>query len=104
MGRAEGVQIPFRSSQATLGKDAGEWLAGPFPGGVSKVSWFWINMPLGAVFFAAVAGIPLWLVFRHPDARPAPVAAVDATPQSRPVIVLAPAAGHGRRGLAGASS
>jgi hypothetical protein len=30
-------------------------------------SWFWINVPLMAVFFLATAGIPLWLVLRRPD-------------------------------------
>lgn len=49
------------------------------------MSWFWINIPLMAMFFIAMTGIPLWLVFRHPDgpeparahqghALPAPVA------------------------------
>jgi hypothetical protein len=33
-------------------------------------SWFWINMPLAAVIFAAVCGIPLWMVIRHPDTGP----------------------------------
>ena len=32
--------------------------------------WFWLNMPLAAAFFAAWAGIPLWLVARHPDTGP----------------------------------
>jgi hypothetical protein len=35
------------------------------------VNWLWINIPLMAVFFLATAGVPLWLVFRHPDRRPA---------------------------------
>jgi hypothetical protein len=52
--------------------------------------WFWMNMPLAAAFLAAWAGIPLWMVLRHPtwgpepaDGRrhqpvtPEPVAAVD---------------------------
>lgn len=30
-------------------------------------SWFWLNIPLCAVIFSAVAGIPLWMVFKHPD-------------------------------------
>jgi hypothetical protein len=29
-------------------------------------SWFWLNVPLMAVFFLATAGIPLWLVLRLP--------------------------------------
>jgi hypothetical protein len=32
--------------------------------------WFWINMPLAAVFFAAWTGVPLWLVLKHPDTSP----------------------------------
>jgi hypothetical protein len=52
--------------------------------------WLWVNMPLAAAFFAAWAGIPLWMVLRHPTwgpqpadghrhqpARPQPVAAAD---------------------------
>lgn len=30
-------------------------------------AWFWINIPLCVVIFSAVVGIPLWMVFRHPD-------------------------------------
>ena len=33
------------------------------------MNWFWINIPLMAVFFLAMTGIPLWLVFKHPDGR-----------------------------------
>jgi len=43
--------------------------------------WFWLNVPLAIVFFAAMAGIPLWLVLtrwndtdrtatHQPQARP----------------------------------
>jgi hypothetical protein len=60
------------------------------------VNWFWLNVPLMAVFFLAVAGIPLWLVLRRPDfaeapadqRREPPVAieaqAVQAYPEARP--------------------
>jgi hypothetical protein len=81
------------------------------------MSWFWLNMPLGAVFFLAVAGIPLWMVLRHPDSRPSavqsaapqPAAAYahrssDATPLSVPVVVPMPSRSYPRRELAGASS
>ena len=34
------------------------------------MNWFWLNIPLMALFFLATAGIPLWLVIRHPDRRP----------------------------------
>ncbi|HEX3753009.1 MAG TPA: hypothetical protein VHW06_20735 [Streptosporangiaceae bacterium] len=30
-------------------------------------TWFWINIPLCAVIFSAVVGIPLWMVIRRPD-------------------------------------
>jgi hypothetical protein len=35
------------------------------------VNWLWLNIPLAALIFLAVTGIPLWLVVRHPDAGPA---------------------------------
>jgi hypothetical protein len=54
------------------------------------MSWFWLNIPLGSVFIAATAGLPLWLVLRHPGG-PAAISAdlrdLDATPQSRPLII-----------------
>jgi hypothetical protein len=34
--------------------------------------WFWVNMPLAAAFFAAWAGIPLWMVLRRPTWGPEP--------------------------------
>jgi hypothetical protein len=36
------------------------------------VNWLWLNIPLMAVFFLAVAAIPLWLVLRRPDFAAAP--------------------------------
>ena len=30
-------------------------------------SWFWLNIPLGLAIFAAVVGIPLWMVIKRPD-------------------------------------
>jgi hypothetical protein len=35
------------------------------------MNWLWLNIPLAALIFLAVTGIPLWLVIRHPDAAPA---------------------------------
>jgi hypothetical protein len=35
------------------------------------MNWFWVNIPLMVIFSAAVAGTPLWLVFKHPDTGPA---------------------------------
>jgi hypothetical protein len=34
------------------------------------MSWFWMNMPLAAVFFAAWFGIPLYMVLKHPSWGP----------------------------------
>jgi hypothetical protein len=34
------------------------------------MNWIWLNMPLGALIFLAMAGIPLWMVIRHPDTGP----------------------------------
>lgn len=34
------------------------------------MNWFWLNVPLMAVFFLAMTGVPLWLVFKHPDSSP----------------------------------
>jgi hypothetical protein len=36
------------------------------------MSWFWMNMPLAAVFFAAWCGIPLYMVLKHPTWGPQP--------------------------------
>lgn len=61
------------------------------------MSWFWLNIPLAAAFFLATAGIPMWLVLRHPDTGgsrwPGASRARDATPQTRPAIIV-PAAGQ----------
>jgi len=35
--------------------------------------WFWLNMPLAAVFFGAWYGIPMWLIHKHPEWGSAPV-------------------------------
>jgi hypothetical protein len=42
----------------------------------------WINVLLAVPFMALWAGVPLWLVLRRPDTRPALVAAAPAV---RPV-------------------
>lgn len=31
------------------------------------MTWFWMNIPLAAAFFAAWTAIPLWLVLKHPE-------------------------------------
>ena len=33
-------------------------------------TWLWIDIPLCALFFLAVCGIPLWMVIKHPDTGP----------------------------------
>jgi hypothetical protein len=33
-------------------------------------TWFWLNIPLMVLAFAAIAGIPYWLVLKHPDHNP----------------------------------
>jgi hypothetical protein len=35
-----------------------------------STTWLWIDIPLCALFFLAVCGIPLWMVIRHPDTGP----------------------------------
>ena len=44
------------------------------------MSWVWLNIPLGALVVLAIAGIPMWLVIKHPDARPALSSAARAEP------------------------
>ena len=49
------------------------------------MNWLWLNVPLMAVFFLAMAGIPLWLVFKHPDTGPAAVLVQAPRTQEAPV-------------------
>ena len=60
------------------------------------MSWLWLNVPLMAVFFIAMAGIPLWLVLRRPDFGPESA--------SQPGRVPAPVAAHYVRTRAGAAA
>jgi len=30
-------------------------------------SWFWLDIPLCAVIFSAMVGIPMWMVIKRPD-------------------------------------
>ena len=39
------------------------------------MTWLLLNIPLAVLFFALWAGIPLWLVLKHPDTNPTPAAA-----------------------------
>jgi len=56
------------------------------------MNWFWMNIPLMAVFFAAWTGIPLWLSLRHPDTCPAPLAASALSEEVVTVTLLEPVA------------
>jgi len=43
------------------------------------MTWLLLNIPLMVLFLALWAGIPLWLVRRHPDTKPALAAAPGVT-------------------------
>jgi hypothetical protein len=47
------------------------------------MSWIWLNIPLGVLVVLAIAGIPMWLVVKHPDARP------DLAAAARPDLAAA---------------
>jgi hypothetical protein len=68
------------------------------------MNWFWMNVPLALTFWAVWTGVPLWLVFRHPDSGPASQR-TDAHPQNAapPPIAQAPACQADRRELARSS-
>ena len=44
------------------------------------MSWAWLNIPMGVLIVLAIAGIPMWLVIKHPDARPALASAARPEP------------------------
>jgi len=46
------------------------------------MNWFWMNIPAALVFLGLWSGIPLWLILKHPDRGPAPLAV--QSPASRP--------------------
>jgi hypothetical protein len=54
------------------------------------MAWLWLNIPLMALMFGAVCGIPVWLVIKHPDTAPMPVGGGDTVPQARPAAHAAP--------------
>lgn len=39
------------------------------------MTWLLVNIPLMVLFVALWVGIPIWLVLKHPDAKPEPAAA-----------------------------
>ena len=43
------------------------------------MTWLLLNIPLMILFFALMTGIPLWLVRKHPDTKPALAAAPAVT-------------------------
>jgi len=49
------------------------------------VSWFWLNLPFAAVVFAAVCGLPLLLVIKHPDTPPTAIGETGTVAQTRRV-------------------
>ena len=66
------VQAPTEQAQkftADPGDVAGERRR--LSHGGDAVNWLWLNISLMAVFFTAMTGVPLWLVFKHPDCLPA---------------------------------
>jgi hypothetical protein len=74
MALAERRQSRLRSSPPTLVTSPANGAGCPHGG--DAVNWLWLNIPLMSAFFATMTGIPLWLVFKHPDnghIRPAPV-------------------------------
>jgi hypothetical protein len=43
------------------------------------MSWFWMNVPLAAVFFVACSGVPLYMVLTHPTWGPRPADSREPT-------------------------
>jgi len=43
------------------------------------MTWLLLNIPLMVLVFALCAGIPMWLVLKHPDAKPTLTAAPALT-------------------------
>jgi hypothetical protein len=100
MARSDRSQSPRRSASPSLT----EWparVAGDLTE-VTQVSWMWLNIPLMALFFLAVAGIPLWLVLRRPDFSGRPGAgALQAEMDAQRLVELRQ---QGRRQLADRSA
>lgn len=53
------------------------------------MTWFWLNIPLAALFFLAWTLIPLWMVVKHPDTGPG-IPARDEHPRSRAATADSP--------------
>jgi hypothetical protein len=58
------------------------------------MTWLLLNIPLAALFFALWVGIPLWMVFKHPDTGPVPAATPATgsavTPATGPAVTHLP--------------
>jgi hypothetical protein len=53
------------------------------------MTWFWMNIPAVLVFVGLWAGIPMWLVLKHPDRGPESLA-VQAPARIHPVTPAEP--------------
>jgi hypothetical protein len=60
------------------------------------MAWLWLNLTLGALFAAAIIGVPLWLVLNRPDRAPEP-GDQPSWWRSRAVAGAAVPAGRGQR-------
>lgn len=47
------------------------------------MTWFWLNIPLAALFFLAWTLVPLWMVINRPDTGP-DVSSLDPSPARGP--------------------
>lgn len=52
------------------------------------MNWFWIDVPLMALFFAAWTGIPLGLSLRRPDTGPVVLAASSPADDAALIALL----------------
>jgi hypothetical protein len=43
------------------------------------MTWLLLNIPLMVLVFALMAGIPMWMVLKHPDTKPTLAAAPGVT-------------------------
>jgi len=50
------------------------------------MNWFWMNIPAALVFLGLWTGIPMWLILKHPDRGPAPLAVPSPAPARRPAL------------------
>ncbi len=51
------------------------------------MSWFWLNVPAMALFFAAWCGIPMFMVLRHPTWGPQRADSAELVPVKPPRAV-----------------